>query len=395
MMMAAMMACNALAIDVMLPALPEIVRSLPVAHANDRQYVVAAYMLATAFGALFYGPLADRYGRRPVVIGALTGYALAALACLFAPSFTVLVALRMVQGAAAAALPVVATSIVRDSYVGDRMARAMSSILMIFMLVPVVAPSLGQFILRFTDWHGLFLLLGIAGFALALWVSFRLPETLKPGQAVPIRPRIILRNWFDVLTHRQGAMYSIAGGAIVTGLMGFIVSAQQIVAVRFDAMDAFPYIFASIAVCSGIANFTNARIVERFGARRVSHGALLLILALSVVQWIISGPETPLWLFIGVMGMSIAAVALISSNFGSIAMEPFGAIAGSAASLQSSLRMAISAALGSVVGQQFDGTTAPLALGFLGSALVALLCVLMAEKGRLFKRRQRPLPHQA
>lgn len=386
-MMAAIMALQALAIDAMLPALPAIGEGLKVSEANRLQYVVTAYLLSNAVGSLVAGPLSDRFGRRTVLIVSLVLASAFGFACALAPTFESLLALRAAHGFVGAGLGVLATSIIRDRFEGDRMARLMSLTFIVFMIVPIIAPSLGQAILFFANWREIFHMLGGASLVVLVWVMMRLPETLHPEDRQKVSPAQILRNWRTVATHRQGSTYMLATAVISGGLFGFINSAQQIFYDVFDAATIFPLAFAAVAGTMAIANFSNSRIVERFGARRVSHTALLMFILLGLAQVLASGLEPePLWLFLALLALNMSMVGFTGANFGSIAMEPFGHIAGAASSYQSFIRLALGSLIGAFTGQQFAGTTAPLAWGFFLCGLIALALVLWGERGRLFTR---------
>ncbi len=386
-MMAAIMALQALAIDSMLPALPAIGEGLRVSEANRLQFVVTAYLFSNALGSLVAGPMSDRYGRRTVLMVSLVLSTLFAFACAFAPTFESLLALRAAHGFVGAGLGVLATSIIRDRFQGDRMARLMSLTFIVFMIVPIVAPSLGQLVLFFASWRDIFRMLGGASLCVLLWVMLRLPETLHPEDRQKISPAQIFRNWRTVATHRQGSSYMLATAVVSGGLFGFINSAQQIFYDVFDAADIFPLAFACVAGTMAIANFSNSRIVERFGARRVSHTALLVFILLGLCQVVASGltPE-PFWLFLALLALNMSMVGFTGANFGSIAMEPFGHIAGAASSYQSFVRLSLGSMIGAFTGQQFAGSTAPLAWGFFVTGAIALMLVLWGERGRLFTR---------
>jgi len=389
-LMASTMALNALAIDAMLPAFPAIGQSLHVANPNAMQYIITAYLLANAVGSLVAGPLADRYGRRPIMLLSIALATIGALASAIAPSFEMLLAVRAIHGFFAAGLGVLAVSVIRDRFEGDHMARLMSLIIIIFLAVPVVAPTMGQVIIAVAGWREIFHVLAAAGAIVFLWVYLRLPETLHEAHRQPIHPVTIARNWKTICTDRLGLGYMMGAGIIMGGLFGFLNSAQQIFADSFDAADVFPYGFACVAGTMAFANFFNSRIVERFGARRVSHAALIAYIVLSFIQLGAAylSPE-PLWLFVAIVSLNMGMVGFTGSNFGSIAMEPFGEIAGSASSFQSFARMALASLIGAVTGQRFDGTTLPLAEGFVLAGIIGLGFILWAEKGRLFTRPRR------
>lgn len=389
-LMASTMALNALAIDAMLPAFPAIRESLHVADPNRLQYMISTYMLANAVGSLVAGPLADRFGRRPMLLISIAFSAIGGIATGIAPTYEILLIMRTLHGFFAAGLGVLAVSVIRDRYAGDAMARVMSIIIIIFMLVPVLAPSIGQLVLEVASWRKIFHVQAVAAAAVFVWTWFRLPETLPVAYRQPIALPVIARNWVSCVQDRQGLGYMMAAGVMMGGMFGFLNSSQQIFFDVFDAADIFPIAFACVAGSMALANFSNSRIVERFGARRVSHAALFGFIVMSVLQFGASQlhPE-PLLLFMVLIAINMGMVGFTGSNFGSIAMEPFGHIAGSAASFQSFARMALATLIGAMTGQRFNGTTAPLAEGFLVTGLIALAFILWAERGKLFTRPRR------
>lgn len=386
-MMAALMALNALAIDSILPAFPALGAAFGIGDANSRQYVISSYLMGMGLGSLFYGPIGDRFGRKPVLLGSLSLYVVFGLACAFAPDFETLLQLRFAQGFSAAAMGVLVISVIRDIFSGDRMARFMSLIFIVFMAVPVIAPTIGQLILYVAEWRFIFLLLAIIGSAVAVWVWLRLPETLRPENVIPIRIDAIGSTWFKVIFNRTGFGHVAAGGLLMGGLYGFLNSSQQIFSEVFNAQDIFPYAFACVAGAMAVTNWFNSRIVERFGARRVSQTALLAFLLLSVLQ--IGAaliPGEPMALFLVIVALNMAMIGFIGANFGSIAMEPFGKMAGAASSFQMAFRTVLATVIGALVGQAFDGSTLPMAIGFLLCGMAALAIIFWAERGQLFRR---------
>ena len=396
-MMAAIIALNALAIDAMLPAFPRMVNGLGLSDPNDVQYVIVIYLLANGIGSLFHGPLSDRFGRRPILIGAIVGYILSAFACRFATSFDMLMATRIAQGLCGAALSVLVTSIIRDQFEGDAMAKRMSTIFLIFMAVPIIAPLVGSAILVFAGWRSIFDMMAFLAIAMLIWVGLRLPETLHPDAATPIQFGALTRAWRMVVTHRTANSYLIAGGIAHGALFGYLNSSQQIFDKGFGVPEFFPFGFAIVAIGIACANFTNARIVERFGARRLSQSALAGFILLGLLQLLAAwlAPQS-LPLFLILITLNMAMIGFVGSNFSSIAMQPFGAVAGSASSFQSFVRTIMSALIGAWIGQQFTGSVVPMASGFLLCGLAALALVAFGERGQLFTRpgttKHLPLP---
>lgn len=394
-MMSSLMALNALAIDAMLPAFPAMVRGLGLSEPNHIQYIISVFLAGTGIGALIYGPLSDRYGRKPILLIAVMGSAIASLACSFAPDFEIMMIMRFVHGLLAAAMGVLVISVIRDQFEGDAMARRMSTIFLIFMIVPIIAPTIGQLVLFFAGWRVIFDLMACMAVAAAIWVYLRLPETLAPENVIPIQPKALAKAWKVVVLNRNAAGYMIGAGITQGALFGYLNSSQQMFDKVFNAADFFTIGFAIIAIGIAISNFTNSRIVERFGARRVSQTALLTFIALGALQLLAARfAPTSLPIFLILLTGNVAMIGFIGSNFSSIAMSPFGHVAGAASSFQTFVRTVLAASLGAIIGQQFDGTVYPVAFGFLCCGLVALSLVLWCEKGRLFTRpgTTQPLP---
>ncbi|PZQ24269.1 MAG: Bcr/CflA family drug resistance efflux transporter [Sphingopyxis macrogoltabida] len=385
-MMAMVMALNALAVDAMLPALPAMGQALGVTVANDRQFVISTYLLGMGLGSLLYGPLADRFGRKGVLVPALIAYMLFAIGCGLATSFPILLALRFGHGIVAAALGVVVVAVIRDLFVGDAMAKRMSLIFLVFMIVPVVAPAIGAGVTAIAGWRSIFFFFGAMAVVMLLWLR-RLPETLDPADVRRLDWRTMVAGWVTVTRHRRAAGYMIASGLMQGALFGYLNSSEQIIGEVFDARSLFPLIFAFVAIGIAIANFSNAAIVERFGARRVSQTAVFAFMATSIAQIVagFSGAET-LTVFTILMMVNVGLIGFIGSNFGSIAMEDFGHMAGVASSYQSFAKTSLAAVAGALIGQMYDGTTLPLAYAFFGAGVAGLLLVLWAERGKLFTR---------
>ena len=392
-MIASLMAMNAFAIDAMLPALPAIGADLGIAAENDRQWIVTAYLLGFGGAQLIYGPLADRYGRRPVLIAGVGIYVVFAAICAFAPTFETLLIARAIQGIGAASTRVLAISIVRDCYSGRTMARVMSLTFIVFLGIPIIAPSVGQLIILVGPWRWIFGVLAIFSAAVLIWAVLKLPETLHPEDRIPIRFNRIMDAYRQSLSSRMAVGYMLAMTVITGALFGFINSAQQIFADTFDAADLFAITFAMIAGSIAIASLVNSRLVERLGTRFLSHWALIGFIVMSAIHAGVAlmGWES-LWSFAALQMATMFFFGLLAGNFGAMAMEPLGHIAGTASSVQGFISGVGGALAGFAIGQSFDGTSAPLALGFTVAGLMALGFVLFAEKGRLFRAAHLPPP---
>jgi DHA1 family bicyclomycin/chloramphenicol resistance-like MFS transporter len=390
-MIALLMSLNALAIDGMLPALDEMALELGAGEGNRRQLVVAVYLLANGVGCLVPGAFADRFGRRPLLMLSLAAYAVFSLLIALVRDFEWLLALRGAQGVMTAGLMVVPTAIIRDRYEGDRMARLMSLVSAVFIAVPVIAPSLGQAVLLFAGWRWIFVLLAVMSLAAAAWVFIRLPETLDPAHRQRIDLPVIVRNMRVALINRASVGYVFGTMLLIGAVFGYVNSAQQLIGEHFRAGDAFPLVFGGTAAMMVVSNLVNSRIVERFGARRVSHSGVFVFIAVSMVQvWAAHYRPDSLWWFIPLMATNLGLLGFLGANFGSIAMQPFAAIAGAASSIQTFFRMFGAAVVGLVIGQSYDGTAQPFAHALLICSVGALLLVSFSERGRLFRRLNPP-----
>lgn len=386
-LMAGLMSLNALAIDAMVPALPAIGEALNVADENRRQLVVSLYVLGFGLTQIVYGPLSDRFGRKPVLIVSLVLYVAFALTCWAAPSFELLLAARMAQGGAAASTRVLVVSIVRDRFEGPQMARIMSLAFLVFLLIPMLAPVFGQLTLLVADWHAIFFGLALGGAIMLVWSLVRLPETLHPEFRRPLDPRTIWAGAWETLSNRQSLGYTLAFTLMMASLMGYINSIQQIVFDVFGRPELIAATFAGVALPMAATSYANSRLVERIGTRRIAHAGLALftLSALLHLGLVLTVDET-LWMFIGMQGLTMACFGLASANFGALAMQPLGHVAGTASSVQGTVGTIGGALLGLLIGQSFDGTVLPMVAGFAAFGGLGLVILLVTERGRLFGR---------
>ena len=393
-MMAALMALNALAIDIMLPGLQEIGASLGVVNENHRQYVITAYLIGFGFAQLAYGPISDRFGRRMPLLVGLTIYILSGAAIVAVPSFTGMLILRFVQGLGSAAMRVITVSIVRDIFGGRAMAEVMSLIMMVFMVAPVLAPATGQVVMLFGNWHLIFVFITVVALINTTWAWLRLPETLDPQDVRPLNPRSVIEGFRIVLTNRIALCYTISSTFIFGALFGFINSAQQVYVGIYGLGLWFPVAFAAVALFMSFSSFLNSKLVGRFGMRKLSHAALLGFITVNAIwlscQLLFAGPM-PFPLFLSLFALAMFQFGWIGSNFNTLAMEPLGHVAGTASSVLGFMGTVGGALIGAAIGQAFDGTALPMIGGFFAVSLVGLVFVLIAEKGRLFQAQNKPI----
>ena len=389
-MLAGLMALNALAIDAMIPALPDIGATLDVAEENRRQLVVIAYFMGFASTQLLWGPLADRFGRKPILAIGISLYILFGLLCAFAGSFALLIAGRVAMGASAAVTRVLVVAMVRDLFESEAMARVMSLVFMTFMIVPVIAPSLGQGILLFADWRGIFFMLAAYGAVMLAWSWVRLPETLRPEFRRSLNWHEMASAAWATIREPQSRGYTLATTISFGGLVAYISSIQQIVFDAFGAPQLIGLVFGAVAAPMALASWMNSRIVGRFGLRRVGHTAAAAFVLVTAAHAGIAllGAES-LTTFVILQALTMACFAFTSSNLGTLAMEHMAPIAGTASSVQGVIGTVGAALIGFFIGQQFDGTAVPFLVGTAACAAGGFLCILLTEPKRLFAPIQR------
>ncbi|AGA64520.1 hypothetical protein B488_05280 [Liberibacter crescens BT-1] len=388
-LMAMLMAMNSLAIDIMLPSLPEIAKTLHVVSENDRQHVISFYLIGFGIAQLFYGPFSDRFGRKVVILTGLYIYMLSSITVLAVDSFTELLILRFIQGIGAAATRVITVSIIRDLYHGKEMAKIMSITIMLFMAMPILAPVIGQSIILITNsWYWIFISMAIIISILILWCSLRLPETLDPKDRRPLNFISVAEGLVSIFKNRLAIFYTLANSLILGSLLGFVSTSQQIYTEVYDLGVLFPLAFAIGGVSISIASLINSRLVEHLGARLVSHLAMISFVGITSLWFLIQISEpTPMniVIFISFFFLATFNFALMNSNFTSICMEPFPNLAGMAASIFGFINTIASTIISVIIGQFYNKTTLPIVTSYFIISIITLFLVLFAEKGKLFK----------
>jgi MFS transporter, DHA1 family, multidrug resistance protein len=388
---ASIMALNPLAMDMMLPALPDIASAFHIEITNRPQMVLSTFLIGFGVGQFVMGPLSDRFGRRAVLIDGMALYCIASVLAIAAPSFETLLLARALQGLGTSATRVIATTIVRDCYAGRRMASVMSLAMMVFIAVPVVAPSLGQAVMLLTQWRGIFVALMLYGVLALIWSALRMPETLPVSERKSLAIRDVLGAFRQTITNRQTLGYALAAGGVQGSLFAYVFSSQQVFTGIYHLGHYFPLAFAAIAIGIAVAGFLNARFVGRIGMRVISHGALVGFVAVAGILLVATKADMlPLPLFMALSALMMFGFGLMFANFTALAMEPQGHIAGTASSLYGSITTLLGIGIGTVIGQDYDGTLLPFATGFFLCTLAALAVVLVVEKGRLFRPHHHP-----
>jgi len=380
-LVAMLFATIAISIDAMLPAMPDIAASLTPDAPNAAQLVVTSFVLGMGIGTLFTGPLSDAFGRKRVILIGSGLYALAALACYFAPTLELLLAARLLQGLAAAAPRTVAVAMVRDLYAGREMARIMSFAMMIFTIVPAIAPLMGQGIIALGGWHSIFLAYILFSGLTMLWLGLRQPETLAPEKRRPLHLGDLWSGTKELFTHRIVIISTVLQALTLAALFGSLSSLQGIFEQQFDRAESFPLWFAVIALTSMGGSLLNTRFVMTLGMRRIVTRTYVAMLLLTLValatlgSGLLQGGPAFAMQVLWCIGL-FAMMGLTMGNLNALAMEPVGHIAGLAASVISCAATVGSVVLAIPVGLAFNGNSTPL---LAGSAVLIGLALLLAR----------------
>jgi len=361
-----MMSLTAYSIDAMLPALPQIGSDLGVQNINDRQMVIGILILGLAIGQLFFGPLSDKTGRKPAAYAGYGLYIFGGLLSIFAVNFQIMLVGRLLQGLGLSGPRAVIMALVRDRYKGRPMARVMSFVMTVFILVPMVAPTLGQAILNLSGWRGIFVSFVVMALVTMTWFGLRMPETLPKERRAPFSMKRIFDASLEIIKNRTALGHTISAGIISGAFLGYLNSSQQIFQELYALGDRFPLYFAIVSASVGLASFTNARLVMRFGMRFLVRRSLICIIGLALIGYIAAvsaNGQPPLWSLMTYIMTSFFCIGILFGNQNSLAMEPLGHLAGIGSAVVGSLSTLISMPLGTIIGQNYNDTVLPLILG--------------------------------
>jgi len=374
----------AMSIDTMLPALGTMAAELGAAHANDRQLILSVFFGGMSIGQLIYGPVSDSTGRKPALYLGIALFVLGGIICSLTQSFTWLLVGRAISGFGAAGPRIVSVALVRDAHTGSGMARVMSFVQTVFILVPVVAPSVGQAVLLVTSWRAIFAGLVMIAALNVLWLAWRQPETLPRERRVPFSFRTIARGCAETFRNRIALGYTLASGFVFGGFISYLSMSQQVFQEQYGLGSKFPLFFGLLASSIGVASFVNGKLVMRFGMRRLSRAALIcdcVLCVCALLGTLAFAGHPPLFAFVGFMMVCFFCNGLLFGNFSARAMEPVGHIAGVASAMIGSVSGIIGLGLGTLFGRAYDGTVLPLVAGFATAALLALTATEIAERG--------------
>ena len=381
--MAVLMSVTALSVDAMIPALGQMSLDLAVTDANAIQLVISSIFFGMAFGLMIYGPLADSVGRKKSIYLGISIFLLGTLICIFATSLNAMLLGRAIQGFGSASCRVVTLAIIRDKYEGREMAKIMSLIMMVFIMVPALAPLLGQGILLFATWQAIFWFIFIFAFVGMTWMHFRQRETLAPENVRTFSFQSFFSGMIETVKHPISLGYTISAGVMFGAFVSYLSSAQQIMEIQYKLGHLFPAYFGLLAIAYGFSSFLNAKLLIKFTMEQVCKTFLSLQVVISLgflTYSIASGGDLPFNLFYSYMLATFFCLGSLFGNFSSMALQPFGHMAGLSTSVISALQTLIAVLVGSLIGQQYNGTVQPMIAGFFVCGVITLILFLAIQR---------------
>ncbi|MFT5593998.1 MAG: DHA1 family bicyclomycin/chloramphenicol resistance-like MFS transporter [Oceanicoccus sp.] len=382
-LMAALMSMVALSIDAMLPALGIIGQDLNIANPNDSQLIITSVFLGMAFGLIIYGPISDSFGRKKAIYIGIGIFLVGCLISIFAQDFNQMLLGRVLQGFGAAACRVVTIAMMRDKFDGKEMAKNMSLIMMVFIMVPALAPSIGQFILLFANWHYIFVMLFLVALGSTIWMHLRQPETLVVEKRIGFSLANIKRGMIETIKHPESRTYTLAAGIMFGAFVGYLSSSQQILQVQYGTGDLFSVYFGILALAIGFSSFANSKLVMKIPMQTLCITALWVVLISSILFFVYANfmNEDPgLFSFMLYMLSTFFCFGILFGNFNAMAVHPLGHIAGVATSVISTVQTLISVVVGTYVGQHYNGTVMPLIIGFIMCTSVTLCLIFWLRR---------------
>lgn len=377
-LMASLMSIVALSIDALLPALPEIGEALGVVDTNNNQMLVTMIFLGLGFGQLIFGPLSDSFGRKPIVFVGFTLFVFASIICISTNSFEMMILGRVLQGIGLAAPRTLSIAMIRDSYSGDFMAKILSIVVMIFILVPVIAPTLGQFLLSYYNWESIFYVNLLFGLVIMLWFWRRQEETLTKENRIKFTPMQFIDGTKEFMKHKNAVAFTLVSGFITGSFMVYLSTAQQIFEQQYNLADKFPYIFASLAIAVGSATFLNSRYVIRFGMWRIAYAGTIGYCIISILYVVLfwSGVNPSIEVLVTFFALQFFAIGFLFGNLRSLAMQPLGHIAGIGAAINGFVSTVMAVPIANYIGSFVSDSVLPLFIGFSIFGILSLLVFL-------------------
>ena len=381
-LMAGLMSLVALSIDALLPALKQIGISLNIQqNSTDNQLLVTMIFLGLGFGQLISGPISDSLGRKPVIYYGFIVFIIASFICINATSIEMMVFGRILQGIGLSAPRTISIAMVRDSFEGNYMAKIMSFIVVIFILVPIVAPAIGKLMLDAYGWKFIFYSQLIFGFFVMLWLWKRQPETLKKEKRTKLSINLFVEGTKEFLKHKQAIIFTLISGFITGSFMVYLSASQQIFQVQYDLVEEFPYIFAGLAISVGFATFLNGTFVMKFGMLKLISTFLIVFTIIPVIYIVLFyGKENPnINVLLSFFALQFFAIGFLFGNLRALAMQPVGHIAGVGAAINGFVSTIMAVPIATLIGKSVKTTTLPLFVGFLVCGIFSLILLNIAK----------------
>ena len=384
-LMASLMSIVALAIDAILPAMSAIGISVNSLDTGNNQLLITMIFLGLGFGQLLFGPLSDSFGRKPIVYIGFAVFALGSIVCVLSHSLEMMVVGRIIQGIGLAAPRTIAIAVIRDMFKGDYMAKIMSFVTTFFILVPVIAPVMGKFILNHYDWTGIFYVQLIMALAVAIWFWKRQPETLKPEYKIKFTKHVFIDGLKELIKHKETIGFTIISGFISGAFIVYLSASQVIFENQYGLIDEFPYIFAGLACGVGLSTFLNGSFVMRLGMWRLSYLAIIVFSVNALLYVLLfwnatNNPALPIILIF--MAIQFFTIGFIFGNLRAIAMEPIGHIAGIGAAITGFISTIMAVPIANYIGSFVDTTALPLFIGFTVFGFMSLALFLFIKRTR-------------
>jgi len=381
-LMASLMSIVAVSIDALLPALPEIGASLGVVNTNDNQLLITMIFLGLGFGQLIFGPLSDSFGRKPIVFVGFIVFVIATIICVTTNSFEMMIIGRVLQGVGLSSPRTLSIAIIRDSYSGNYMAKILSIVVMVFILVPVIAPAFGQFLLNFYSWESIFYVNLIYGVLVMFWFWKRQPETLAVEKRIRFSPRVFIDGTKEFLKYKDAVAFTFVSGFITGSFMVYLSTSQQIFEQQYNLADLFPYIFASLAISVGLATYLNSRLVLKYGMFRIAYvgaiGYVFISILYVVLFW--SGKNPSIEILISFFALQFFAIGFLFGNLRALAMQPLGHIAGIGAAINGFVSTVMAVPIANYIGSFVTDSVLPLFIGFSIFGILSLLVFIVIKR---------------
>ncbi len=384
-LMAALMSVVALAIDALLPALDIIGISIATQNVVDNQLLITMIFVGLGFGPLIFGPISDSLGRKPVVFVGFAIFIIASIICVYSESLTVMVFGRILQGVGLSAPRTISIAIIRDMYSGDRMAKIMSFVVVIFLLVPIIAPALGKFMLDHYNWQAIFYIQIAFSLLIALWFWIRQSETLAPENRIKFSSHLFVDGFKELVQYKRTMGFTIISGFVTGSFMVYLSSSQQIFQEQYFMKEEFPYIFAGLAIAMGSAIFINGKLVMKYGMEKLITISLIAYFAVSLAYILLYfNTENPtIEILILFFALQFFAIGFLFGNLRAIAMQPVGHIAGIASAITGLISTLMAVPISIVIGRYVSDTVLPLFIGFSVCSVFSIL-ILLYLKRRVF-----------